>query len=565
MKCIDNTKNTQILFVDKDNSCNEQFLNILNEEAGYDFKFIENINDNIRLNEDFYPELIIYSVKQFNIDDIKLTRELKSRFGKNKIPVLFYIDNNQITEPNNAFEYGYYDIISKSITEKDLLFKIKLHLKITKDIRELEVENQLLKKREQELKNEIESQTKRYIDDIYLDSLTQFPNRLKLLEDIHSSENPILILINVDSFKEINSFFGHIIGDQVLVELSRRLKNATENKNISVYKLHADEFAVLLRNPVGKQELKKFVGDLHRSVEVKPYSYEDHDIAVDISLGVANENTKDDILEKADMALKYTKRSMKNWLIYDNSMKIKKEYGENLKWARIIKNAIKSDSIITYFQPIYNNRTEKIEKYETLVRLVNSTGDVILPYFFLNIAKKSKQYNHITKAVFKKSCEEFSSLDMEFSVNVLPEDILNNEIVIYIKECIKKYNVGNRLIFEIIESENITDYEAVHKFILDVKTLGCKVAIDDFGSGYSNFEHILKLDVDFIKIDASLIERIDVDDYSRIIVETIVNFCDKLNIKTIAEKVHSESVYKEVKRLGINYSQGFYLGMPGLL
>ena len=125
---------------------------------------------------------------------------------------------------------------------------------------------------------------------------------------------------------------------------------------------------------------------------------------------------------------------------------------------------------------------------------------------------------------------------------------MNKEIVRFFKDCIKRYDVGNRLIFEILESENITNYEAVYEFVLDIKNLGCRIAIDDFGSGYSNFEHVLKLDVDFIKIDSTLIERRDVDSYSRIIVETIVDFCEKLNIKTIAEKVHSESVYREVKK-----------------
>ena len=108
-------------------------------------------------------------------------------------------------------------------------------------------------------------------------------------------------------------------------------------------------------------------------------------------------------------------------------------------------------------------------------------------------------------------------------------------------------------------------YEEVSQFIKRVKKKGCKIAIDDFGSGYSNFDHILRLNVDYIKIDSSLIENIDKDKNSQIIVETIVEFCNKLNIRTIAEKVHSKTIFEKVVDLGVCYSQGFYLGKPTTL
>ncbi len=120
----------------------------------------------------------------------------------------------------------------------------------------------------------------------------------------------------------------------------------------------------------------------------------------------------------------------------------------------------------------------------------------------------------------------------------------------------------NRIIYEILESEGIENYEEVSGFIKEVKNLGGQISLDDFGAGYSNFEYILKLDVDYIKIDSSLIRNIHSDIYSQIIVETIVGFAQKLGIRTIAEFVHNEDVYEMVKALNIDYSQGFFLSKP---
>jgi len=139
-------------------------------------------------------------------------------------------------------------------------------------------------------------------------------------------------------------------------------------------------------------------------------------------------------------------------------------------------------------------------------------------------------------------------------------DIENRELTERIFEFLKSYR--NDIIFEILESESIRNYRTVSQFIKEVKKLGAQIAIDDFGSGYSNFEFILKLDVDYIKLDSSLIKDIDRNINSQIIVETIVGFAKRLGKKTVAEHVHSEEVFEVVKELDVDFSQGFYFGKP---
>ena len=150
----------------------------------------------------------------------------------------------------------------------------------------------------------------------------------------------------------------------------------------------------------------------------------------------------------------------------------------------------------------------------------------------------------------------------EFSINLAYEDIADPDTMTFIKDKLVEYGLAKRAVFEILESEIIRNYERADGFVKEFQALGCKIAIDDFGSGYSNFEHLLRLKVDIIKIDGSLIRVLDSDPSAAILTEGIVNFARKLNMQTVAEFVHSDSVQRRVKDLGIDYSQGYFIGEP---
>jgi c-di-GMP phosphodiesterase len=149
-----------------------------------------------------------------------------------------------------------------------------------------------------------------------------------------------------------------------------------------------------------------------------------------------------------------------------------------------------------------------------------------------------------------------------YSINLTLDDILNQETQNTIYDLLKHTDAGNRLIFEILESEGIENFEEVSAFITHVKQYGCKIAIDDFGSGYSNFAYLMRLNVDYIKIDGSLIKHLDIDLSAQDIVRSIVEFANRLNVQTIAEFVSTASIYEECKELGIDYIQGYYLSEP---
>lgn len=409
--------------------------------------------------------------------------------------------------------------------------------------------------------------------ELYSDRVTGLYNRKKLLEDVETSANPSLMLINVDNFQQLNDFYGNEIGDFVIQEIAQRLGFILKDKGCSLYKMPADEYAVLIDRDIHRSELETIMSQVREEISEKDYHYNENLIHITVAVGIAlssdiksvkmGSSKWHSLILNADMALKRAKKLQKHYIVFHDSMQITKEYESNIHWTLKLKEAIKEDRIIPYFQPIMNNHTHRFEKYECLVRMVDTDGRINPPMLFLDIAKKAKLYHDITKIMLVKALDTFRNTEYEFSVNLSVNDILDEETNHFIKKTMEKnYRVVPRMVFEILESEGIENYEEVKSFIDEMKGFQCKIAIDDFGTGYSNFSHILQLNVDYIKIDASLTKHIAEDLNAQIITETIVNFTKKLNIRTIAEFVHSREVFEKIMGLGVDYSQGYYFGEP---
>lgn len=389
------------------------------------------------------------------------------------------------------------------------------------------------------------------------DFLTKEGNRNKLFRDIKESKKASLALIDINRFAEINDFYGDEIGDEVLKTVANTIRSLLKEE-YKVYRIYSDEFAVLADNADNESFLKniKYICDTLSSY---PLRIKDKEIYIQMSYSISFEK-KENLSKTANMIKKYSKTN-KDIVVYDKSLQIEKIYENNIMWIGKLKRALEEDKIVPYFQAIYNMKTQKIEKYEALVRLIENEK-AISPYYFLQIAKKSKQYLQITQRMIEKSFEYFKDKEYEFSVNLTIADIKNQSISLYILEMLKKYDIAKRVVFEIVESEGIEDFNEVNTFIDKVRVLGCKIAIDDFGSGYSNFEYLIKLNADYIKIDGSLIKDIVTNKNNQEIVFTIIDFAKRQGFKTIAEYVSSKEIFDKVKELGVDYAQGYYINEP---
>ena len=286
------------------------------------------------------------------------------------------------------------------------------------------------------------------------------------------------------------------------------------------------------------------------------------EVEVDTSLTIGAYQGKRSLLKLASIACKEAKNKRLPYLIYDHDSHKEAEYRNNMLMNHVLKEALAKDRVVPFFQPIMNVHTHEIEKYESLMRIQKENGEYFMPSEFLEVAKHSKIYLKLSMALIQKTFETFQISSSGFSINLSYLDMTNSTVTTFILEKLEEFNVGPWVIFEILESDSIENYDAVSKFISQVKSYGAKIAIDDFGAGYSNFERLTELRADFIKIDGSLIKNIHQNEDMRIIAKTIVSFAKELGIKTVAEYVHSQEVLECIKALDIDYAQGFYIGKP---
>ena len=388
------------------------------------------------------------------------------------------------------------------------------------------------------------------------DQLTGLENRVSLIRSISKHSKGVLAIINIDRFKEVNDIKGHELGDKIIQELGLRLFNFTVDKNYTLYRVQADVFAVYALKS-SKELLVSKINKFMDSVGKEPYVIDGQNITLTYTAGIASNH--ENLFTYADMALSEAKNKKIRIKVYDTSMNNIKEYQQNLLWVEKLHVAIAEDRIVPYFQPIYNYHTNKIEKYECLMRLIED-GEVVFPGEYLPVAKKTKLYPELTRKMVTKSIDKFATCTEEFSINLSIEDLMNEDLMQYLCEYIEKKNVFNRVVLEIVESEEIEDSESISKTITKFKEKGAKIAIDDFGSGYSNYEYLISLQADYVKIDGSIVKHVLEDERTAQVVKSIVKFAQKSNMKTIAEFVSSKELDEKIRSLGVDYAQGFYYG-----
>ena len=506
-------------------------------------------------------DLIVTDILMPNMTGLEMVdniRELDS-----EIPIIYTTAFNDSDYMKKTIEQSIVSYIVKPIDIELLLKGIEKA--------SLKIENERLKASLLEMNRELEAKvnqkTKKLLEQnealnlqLYTDELTSLPNRKSLLKDISAMNNPILSIVDIDSFGTINDLYGEKIGNKVLVNMANLLNEFSKSVECKAYRIGGDIYALLKNKKFDSNECITNIESLIETVSNHSINLQGYDITLRIvvTIGISKENT--DTVEKAHMALMNAKKNKISYLIYENEHNLDKEYQNDIKWTRIIKKAIENENIIAYYQPIID-ANKNILKYECLMRL--REGDVIhSPYLFLDIAKKVKYYPILAKIIINTAFKKAQETKSVINVNLSIQDIVNKDIVDMIKNELSKGDFAHLITFEILESESITDYEKVISFINIVKSFGAKIAIDDFGSGYSNFVYLLRLKPDLIKIDGSLVKNIHKDKNSYLITKTINDFAHSLGMKTVAEFVHCEEVFNLLKEIGVDEYQGFYFSEP---
>jgi diguanylate cyclase (GGDEF)-like protein len=458
--------------------------------------------------------------------------------------IFFLVVNDRIINPIVKFT----ETIQQLTQKKDL----NKQANIKTNIQEL----QMLQDSFNELMSTIKFYYDKLLSNLYTDTLTNLPNIHRLQEDLKIHKTATLAVINIDSFREFNNFYGIELGDYVIKELSIILTKALP-KDTLVYRLYGDEFALLFQKDITIEACNSLIKTIHEY----EFHHETLDFFIQVTMGIVfNNDTKR--LEKAVIAVKNAKKNRKQFGLFKDSLHLHHEYEKHITWTKNLKLALDKNDIVPFYQPIKDTKTNKILKYEALARLYQE-GKYIVPIEFLEVSKKAKLYPKITEIMMKKSFEYFSSRpNIEFSINYSIDDILNVETTNLLFELLETYNIGNQVIIELLETEEINNFEILNNFITRVKKYKARIAIDDFGSGYSNFSYIINMNVDFLKIDSSLIENLDTCQDSLKVVKTIISFAKEIGLKTIAEKVHNQAIETILMDLGVDYVQGYHIGKP---
>jgi diguanylate cyclase (GGDEF)-like protein len=415
-----------------------------------------------------------------------------------------------------------------------------------------------LKKLYENMFEAIEQKTREVKDSIYVDNLTELLNRRALERDMKNLDYGTLIFIDIDGFSTINDVYGIGIGNFALISTANLLLNINEKHKLyaQIYRIGSDEFAIFSQRTNYHPILAIFSEELSNIIFEK--SDDDIELFLDFTIGVSSGSTLS--IESSDIALHHAKQTKSRYSIFDKALISSEEHKHNITLSKKIKDGLKFGHFILFYQPIFSS-DRKIVKYEGLIRLKDGEK-YFTPYFFLQYAKKTKYYFDITKVVIEESFKNFRDLDVSFSINLSADDILNHDISQYIEENLSNFPKPSNITFEILESEQIEQFEPILEFIRKVRKYGVKIAIDDFGSGYSNFSYLLQIRPDYLKIDGSIIKKIATDENALLVAKTIVQFAKLSNFKVIAEFVDSEEVFKQGREIGVDMFQGYYLGMP---
>lgn len=402
----------------------------------------------------------------------------------------------------------------------------------------------------------------------YIDRLTGIYSRnyLQDYEMFLDLKEYVLCAIDVDYFKKVNDTYGHVVGDNILIQITKTIKNQIRNNKDIFIRYGGEEFCLLIKKDDTSNEfVLDIIKRIHNTFKNKQFKIsEKEEIPITISIGVNlypyNQRDFVSAFKLADIALYSAKNKGRN------AIEIYQEKKEDEQFLTIdeIEEAIQKNMIICYYQEIINeNENSQTKHYEALLRVIKN-NQIYLPEKFMNTIKDTFIATKLTKELLKIIYAKLENCDLDLliSVNLTPQDLQNQSIISILKSYSKQKNITSKIALEIVETEEIINYESTTKTIIELKELGYKIYIDDFGSGYSNFIYLAKIKADAIKIDGSIISTINSDKLSYLVAKNIVNFAKEADIEVIAEHVSTKEIYNTVKALGINKFQGFYFSKP---
>ena len=401
-----------------------------------------------------------------------------------------------------------------------------------------------------------------------------FEERLKkALDSAHNFENThALLFLDLDQFKIVNDSAGHVAGDELLKQISSLLVSQLRGRD-TLGRLGGDEFAVLLENcPLSKAS--RVADILIDAVREYRFIWEDKTYQIGVSIGIvpitAESTDKTELMNHADQAC-YSAKDLGRGCAYifsDHDLESSNPQGETVQREDLL-NAINQERFQLLYQPIIaivEDKTGMHTRAEVLLRMLSDRDEYISPGAFIPAATRYGMMGKIDRWVIARLFNDYSHIFMQnpnlvLNLNLSAQSVADDSMIDYVRQLFEKTVIlPKQICFEISENVLINNLTSAGLFIEQIGDLGCAFALDNFGSGLSSFAYLKNIKVDFLKIDGDLIRDIKDDIVDRTMIESINTMAHLLGIRSIAECADSESVIHEIKKLGLDYAQGYYLG-----
>ncbi len=405
----------------------------------------------------------------------------------------------------------------------------------------------------------------------------------------------LLLFVDLDRFKYINDTAGHSAGDQLLVEVSRRLKSRLRGSD-HLARMGGDEYAIILRN-VQADDVESLADGFRQALTSAPFSYGGKSYRITISIGATRLDkftlSPGEAMAQADIACHLSKSAGRNQThIYTEESGRRADMEADLGWSARLEEALRTDRFELCYQaiiplrgierdPLADNGAEiwqrQIDRnpdapvmFEVLLRLRGAHGDLISPNAFLPTAERFGLMADIDRWVIDRALRALrdvreSTRPISITINLSASSLASDTLVTFITDRVVRYNVDpTALIFEITESRAIEDIVGVQALLHELRTLGCQIAVDDFGTGFSTFAYLRQLEADYLKIDGSIIQGLPDDALDRTIVAALTSIAEIAGKRTIAECVEDPKMLVALYECGVDYAQGYAVGHPRL-
>lgn len=534
-----------LILVVEDNQANRELLREIMEDCGYRVNEAVNGKDAVDKARQEIPDLILMDLEMPVMNGNEAIKILMRENETSRTPIIVLTGLNDMADRIKAFDSGAMDYVNKPFDTHELMAHVRSYLRFS-----------LL--------------NKKYVLST-ISHETQLPNRAAFREKLEECVRPQLFLMKLDGLEAISRFYG----EATRADIERSFSGFIQKQCLGEFAngahlFHLDHglFGLLADDPdniLSTEKKRHFAESVQECY--KNHQFIIRDVHHDLALIIVISSSREFMPEKTELAVDEAVYRKSGILIAEDIIDdVYRKIGENIFWIQQIRAALREDRFIPFFQPIMNNMNGKIEKYESLIRLKDDQGKIVPPGLFLPIAKNSRYYHDITRIVLLKSMDIFKSRPEQFSVNLSALDIEDPAMQKFLLQTLERMpETASRLTFEIVEQEGFHHIFTIREFIKQVKQYGVKIAMDDFGSGYSNFRTLIDMDIDYLKIDGSLIKNIHTDTASFRVVETIQSFAEKISLKIIAEFVENKEIFNCLKQMGIHYSQGYFIGKPDKL